>query len=264
MDLKHFLAELIGTAILIILGDGVVANVVLNRTKGQGGGGGGAWIVIAFGWGMAVFVAVFCVSSFSGAHLNPAVTIAIAAANKGAFTWSQVPAYIAGQMLGAFIGAVIVYLFYNKHFKATDDANAKLAVFCTAPNIRSTPTDFFCEVVATFLLVFPIFLMVDPSFALELGAPTKQNVTLGLGALGALPVGLLVLAIGLCLGGTTGYAINPARDLGPRLAHAVLPIPGKRDSDWGYAWIPVVAPLIGGLLAALAAPWIAEFLQKAR
>jgi glycerol uptake facilitator protein len=249
MNFNHFLAELIGTAILIILGDGVVANVVLAKTKGQGSG----WIVITFGWGMAVFVAVFCVSTFSGAHLNPAVTLAIVAAQKGTVTWSQVPWFIGGQMLGAFIGGIIVYLFYNQHFKASDDADAKLAVFCTAPNIRSLPTAFFCEVVGTFMLVFPIFLMVEPSVAMELGAPTKQNMALGLGALGALPVGLLVFAIGLSLGGTTGYAINPARDLGPRLAHAVLPIPGKRDSDWGYAWIPVVAPLLGALLAAAAA-----------
>ena len=248
MHLNPFLAELIGTFILVVLGDGVVANVVLNRTKGQGSG----WIVITFGWGMAVFVAVFCVSKFSGAHLNPAVTIAVAAAQRSTeVTWRMVPVYIAAQMLGAFLGAVTVYLFYNQHFKVTEDADAKLAVFCTAPNIRANITAFFCEVVGTFLLVFPIFLMVEPSFAMELGASSKRDIALGLGALGALPVGLLVFAIGMSLGGTTGYAINPARDLGPRLAHALLPIPGKRDSDWGYAWIPVVAPILGGLLAAV-------------
>ena len=249
MELKPFVAEIIGTAILVIFGNGVVANVVLNRTKGNNGG----WIVITFGWGMAVFVAVFCVGTYSGAHLNPAVTIAMAAAHKGGFLWSKVPVYIAGQMIGAFLGAVIVYLFYNQHFKATADGDAKLACFSTAPNIRSLPTAFFCEVVGTFLLVFPIFLMVDPSIALDMGAPSRQTMTMGLGALGALPVGLLVFAIGMSLGGTTGYAINPARDLGPRLAHAILPIPGKRDSDWSYAWIPVVAPIVGGLLAAAAA-----------
>jgi glycerol uptake facilitator protein len=243
-----FIAELIGTAILIVLGDGVVANVVLQKTKGHGAG----WIVITFGWGMAVFVAVFCVQKYSGAHLNPAVTVAAAAAQRG-FTWSQVPVYVGAQMIGAFLGAVVVYLFYRGHFQATADADAKLACFCTAPALRDLATAFFGEVVGTFLLVFPIFLMVDPSFALDLGAPSKQNVSVGLGALGALPVGLLVFAIGLSLGGTTGYAINPARDLGPRLAHALLPIPGKRDSDWGYAWIPVVAPIVGGLLAAAAA-----------
>jgi glycerol uptake facilitator protein len=249
MSLTPFLAELIGTAILIVLGNGVVANVVLQKTKGHGAG----WIVITFGWGMAVFVAVFCVSAASGAHLNPAVTLAVAAAQRGGFPWSNVPVYICGQMLGAFLGAAIVYLFYRPHFRATDDADTKLACFCTSPAIRHLPTALFNEVIGTFLLVFPIFLMVEPSFALDLGAPAKQNVTLGLGALGALPVGLLVFAIGLSLGGTTGYAINPARDLGPRLAHALLPIPGKRDSDWGYAWVPVVGPLLGALLAAAAA-----------
>jgi glycerol uptake facilitator protein len=245
--MKPFLAEIIGTGILIILGDGVVANVVLSKTKGNGGG----WIVITWGWAMAVFVAVFCVAGYSGAHVNPAVTIGLAAGGK--LPWSQVPMYVAAQMIGAFIGAVIVYLFYLKHFEATEDGSAKLAVFCTAPNIRSLPAAFFCEVAGTFLLVFPIFLMVEPSFALDLGTPAKQNIRMGLGALGALPVALLVFSIGLSLGGTTGYAINPARDLGPRLVHALLPIRNKRDSDWGYAWIPVVGPIAGGLLAALAA-----------
>jgi glycerol uptake facilitator protein len=254
MEMKPFLAELIGTTILIILGDGVVANVVLNKTKGNGGG----WIVITFGWGMAVFVGVFCVSKFSGAHLNPAVTIAMAATHHGGFEWAQVPQYIGAQMLGAFIGAVLVYFFYREHFNVTDDPSLKLAVFCTAPNIRGLGTAFFCEVIGTFLLVLPIFLMVDPSFAMDLGAPARKDVAVGLGAIGALPVGLLVFAIGLSLGGTTGYAINPARDLGPRIAHAILPIRGKRDSDWGYAWIPVVAPIVGALLAASAAILLTE------
>jgi glycerol uptake facilitator protein len=244
-----FFAELVGTAILIVLGNGVVANVVLGNTKGHGAG----WIVITLGWGMAVFVGVLCAQKFSGAHLNPAVTIALATAEHGEFGWRLVPEYLAGQFLGAFLGAVIVYLFYQPYFAASDDANAKLGCFCTAPAIRSLPNAFFCEVVGTFVLVFPIFLMVEPSLALDPSAPAKQNVKLGLGALGALPVGLLVLAIGLSLGGTTGYAINPVRDLCPRLAHALLPIPGKRDSDWGYAWIPVVGPVVGGLLAAAAA-----------
>jgi glycerol uptake facilitator protein len=254
MEMKPFLAELIGTAIVIILGDGVVANVLLNRTKGNGGG----WIVITFGWGMAVFVGVFCVTKFSGAHLNPAVTIAMAATHHGGFMWSQAPQYIGAQMLGAFIGAVLVYFFYREHFNATDDPNLKLGVFCTAPNIRSVGTAFFCEVLGTFLLVFPIFLMVDPSLALDVGAPAKREGAVGLGAIGALPVGLLVFAIGLSLGGTTGYAINPARDLAPRIAHALLPIRGKRDSDWSYAWIPVVAPIVGALLAASAAILLTE------
>jgi glycerol uptake facilitator protein len=246
MTNQPFIAELLGTAILIVLGNGVVANVVLAKTKGHGAG----WIVITFGWGMAVFVGVFCTGAYSGAHLNPAVTLAMAANQRGGFDWASVPVYIGAQMLGAILGAVLVYLFYRKHFEATDDADAKLACFCTAPNIRHLPTAFFCEMLGTFMLVLPIFLMVDPGFALEVGLPDRHAGTLGLGALGALPVGLLVFAIGLSLGGTTGYAINPARDLGPRLVHALLPIAAKRDSDWGYAWIPVVAPMLGGLLAA--------------
>jgi glycerol uptake facilitator protein len=242
--MKAYVAEFIGTAMLVIFGNGVVANVVLGRTKGHGGG----WIVIAAGWGMAVFVAAFCVSSFSGAHLNPAVTIALAAGGK--FALSRVPAYILAQLLGAFSGAAVVWIFYIRHFEITDDADAKLACFCTTPNIRSPANNFFCEVAGTFLLVLPIFLMVDPSMAMDVGAQSRQPVPIGLGALGALPVGLLVFAIGLSLGGTTGYAINPARDFSPRLAHALLPIRGKRDSDWRYAWIPVAAPIVGGLIAA--------------
>jgi glycerol uptake facilitator protein len=247
--MSPFAAELVGTAILIILGDGVVANVVLKQTKGNGSG----WIVITFGWGMAVFVAAFCVGKYSGAHLNPAVTLAIAAAHRGDFQWADVPTYISAQMLGAMLGALIVYVFYRQHFNLTDDADAKLAVFCTGPAVRDFPNAFFCELVGTFLLVFPVFLMVDPAFALDMGASSKQQGTLGLGALGALPVGLLVFAIGMSLGGTTGYAINPARDLGPRIMHAILPIPGKRDSDWGYAWVPVLGPIAGGVLAAFVA-----------
>jgi glycerol uptake facilitator protein len=254
-----FLAEFLGTAVLIILGNGVVANVLLNRTKGNGAG----WIVITFGWGMGVFVGVFCSSEYSGAHLNPAVTIALAAAHKwGAKyfrSWGDVPLYIAAQMAGAVIGGIIVYFFYKPHFDATEDGNAKLGCFATAPNIRSMGNAFFCEVVGTFTLVLPIFLMMSPSLSLTFGADTGAPTTaapmsgkhdIGLGALGALPVGLLVLAIGLSLGGTTGYAINPARDLGPRIAHFILPIRGKRDSDWSYAWVPVAGPIVGGLLAA--------------
>lgn len=245
--MSPFMAELLGTALLVLFGNGVVANVVLARTKGHGAG----WIVITFGWGMAVFVAAFSVMKFSGAHLNPAVTIALAAANK--FAWGSVAPYVAAQMLGGFVGACLVYVFYREHFNVTDDSDGKLACFCTAPNIRSPGTSFFCEAVGTFALVLPIFLMVDPAFAFDLDATRKQNVQIGLGALGALPVGLLVLAIGLSLGGTTGYAINPARDLAPRIAHFLLPIRNKRDSDWSYAWIPVLGPIIGGLLAAVLA-----------
>jgi glycerol uptake facilitator protein len=243
-------AEFIGTCILVIFGDGVVANVLLARTKGQGGGGGGAWIVITLGWGMAVFVAVSSVSAYSGAHINPAISIALATAGK--FPWESVPGYVLAQMLGAFLAAILVFLFYSRHFPLTDDPNLKLAVFCTAPNVPNQATAFFCETLATFLLVFPTLLMVEPGFQLPLTDNPPHSVKMGLGALGALPAALLVLAIGLSLGGTTGYAINPARDLGPRVAHALLPIPGKRDSDWGYSWIPVAAPILGGILAALA------------
>jgi glycerol uptake facilitator protein len=250
--MNYFLAEVLGTMLLVLLGNGVVANVVLARTKGHGAG----WIVITFGWGMAVFVGVFCSQRYSGAHLNPAVTLALAA--NGNFSlenfhsWETVPGYIAAQMIGAFCGAVLVWLFHKPYFDVTEDSDAKLGCFCTAPNIRSMPNAFFCELVGTFALVFPIFLLgkYKTSFTVALGGvPTE----VGLGAVGALPVGLLVLAIGLSLGGTTGYAINPARDLAPRFAHFLLPIPNKRDSDWSYAWIPVVAPICGGLLAALVA-----------
>src|SRR3954451_25343835 len=185
---QAYLAELIGTFLLIVLGDGVVGNVLLNRTKGHGAG----WIVITFGWGMAVFVGVFCSSKYSGAHLNPAVTIAVAASHRGGFTWGLVPGYLAAQMIGAFLGAVVVYLFYADHFRVTDDADAKLGVFCTGPAIRNLGRSVFFEVVGTFVLVLPIFLMVHPAFALDLVASGKRDVTLGLGAHGPLPVGLLV------------------------------------------------------------------------
>ena len=227
-----FLGEVIGTAILILLGNGVVANVVLTGTKGEGSG----WIVITWGWAMAVFVAVFTVAAFSGAHINPAVTIGLAIADK--FEWTRVPGYIAAQFLGAFIGSFLVWLYYRPHYARTENTDLKLATFCTAPAIRDPLSNLICEVIGTFLLVFAVLFLAVSVF--------------GLGALDALPVGLLVLAIGLSLGGTTGYAINPARDLGPRIMHALLPIAGgKRDSDWSYAWIPVVGPLIGAGLASL-------------
>lgn len=238
------LAEFIGTALLVTFGNGVVANVVLSKTKGNSGG----WIVIAAGWGLAVFVGVFSSQSFSGAHLNPAVTLAMAQAGK--FAWSDVGGYILAQVTGGVAGGSLVFLFYREHFKATDDGSAKLACFCTAPNIRNLWQAFFCETVGTFLLVLPVFLMTDAKVKLPAAAGPANEVIIGLGTLGALPVGLLVFAIGLSLGGTTGYAINPARDFGPRLAHAFLSIPGKRDSDWAYAWVPVIGPLVGGLLAA--------------
>lgn len=226
-----FLGEVIGTALLLLLGDGVVANVVLRGTKGHASG----WIVITLGWAMAVFVAVFTVALASGAHLNPAVTVGLAVAGK--FDWGLVPMYLGAQMLGAFLGAALVWLHYRPHFALTDDPGLKLAVFATGPAVRSPLDNVVSEVIGTFVLVFAVLFLAAPE--------------VGLGALDALPVALVVLVIGLALGGTTGYAINPARDLGPRIAHALLPIPGKGGSDWGYAWVPVVGPLLGGLLAGI-------------
>jgi len=239
-------AEFIGTALLVLLGDGVVANVLLSKTKGHQGG----LIVITLGWAMAVFAGVLCAKDASGAHLNPAVSIALALAGK--FAWGAVPGYIAAQMTGGFLGATMVYLYYRPHFAATNDPEGKLAIFCTGPAIRSAGDNFFSETVGTFVLLFAVLFITDPRFKLEVaGGMPASEVPIGLGSMGALPVALIVLAIGLSLGGTTGYAINPARDLGPRLAHALLPIPGKRDSDWAYAWIPVVGPIFGGVLAVL-------------
>ncbi len=243
--MSPFVAELIGTALLVTFGDGVVANVVLTRTKGHDSG----WIVITAGWALAVFVGVFSSQAISGAHLNPAVTLGMALAGK--FPWGGVPGYMLAQLLGGFAGGVLVFLFYREHFKATEEGTSKLACFCTVPNIRNLPQAFFCETVGTFLLVFPVFLMTDAKITLTAVSGPANEVIIGLGTLGAVPVGLLVFAIGLSLGGTTGYAINPARDLGPRLAHAFLPVPGKRDNDWSYGWIPILAPLLGGALAAL-------------
>ena len=227
-----FLGELIGTAILVLLGDGVVANVILKNTKGSNSG----WIVITMGWAMAVFVGVFVVSGASGAHLNPAITIAMAASGND-FTWAQAGPYLVAQMLGACLGAFLVWLQYKSHFDITEDKNLKLAVFCTGPQIRSPFFNIMSEIIGTFILVFAVLHISSPKG--------------GLGSLDALPVAFVVLVIGLSLGGTTGYAINPARDLGPRLMHAILPIPNKRDSDWAYAWIPIISPIIGGLLAVL-------------
>jgi len=236
-----FLAEMIGTALLILLGNGVVANVVLNETKGHASG----WIVICAGWGFAVFVAVACVADISGAHLNPAVTVGLAAAGKMA--WSAVPGYIMAQMTGALVGAALVFVFYQSHYHVTDNADAKLATFCTGPAIRSLPTNLLCEVLATAVLVLAVLMHVPAGIFTIDGRQTVD--TIGLGSIGAIEVGLVVFGIGLSLGGTTGYAINPARDLGPRIAHFLLPVPGKRDSDWSYAPIPVVGPLLGALLA---------------
>lgn len=225
-----FMGELIGTMLLIILGDGVVANVVLNKSKGQNSG----WIVITAGWGFAVAVAAYAVGRISGAHLNPALTIGLALIGK--FSWSQVGSYIVAQMIGAILGAVVVYLMYLPHWGETEDKGAKLAVFSTGPAIRHTTGNLISEIIGTFVLVLGILAIGANEFA---------------PGLNTLVVGILIWGIGLSLGGPTGYAINPARDLGPRLAHAFLPIPGKGDSDWGYSWIPVVGPIIGGALGAL-------------
>jgi glycerol uptake facilitator protein len=239
--MSSFMAELIGTAVLVLLGNGVVANVLLKHTKGNQSG----WIVITAGWGLAVYVAVACTGQFSGAHLNPAVTVGLAVAQR--FSWHEVPAYVAAQMLGGVLGALLVYDVYRSHYHASDDADAKLATFCTAPAIRNLPSNLLSETVGTFVLVLGVLLFAVPE--LQLGS-SSTPMRFGLGALGAAPVGLLVFSIGLSLGGTTGYAINPARDLSPRVVHALLPVPGKRDSNWSYAWIPVVGPLLGALLAA--------------
>lgn len=228
---NYFIAEFIGTTLLILMGNGVVANVVLSKTKGQNGG----WIVITFGWALAVFLGVFTAQHFgSGGHLNPAFTIAMAAFRN--FDTSLIAPYIGGQFAGAITGSVLVWLAYKPHFAATEDKDLKLAVFCSAPAIRSAGHNLITEMIGTFVLVFG---------ALSMSVPTSS-----LGTLDALPVALLVLGIGLSLGGPTGYAINPARDLGPRIAHFILPIPAKRDSDWGYSWVPVVGPIAGALLAA--------------
>ena len=225
-----FVSELTGTALLIILGDGVVANVILNRTKGNNGG----LISITIGWAIAVFVGVYVTASSSGAHLNPAVTIALASIGK--FQWSLVPVYLAAQLLGAMLGAGIVWLAYRQHFNETSDAATKLGVFCTSPSINSPFDNILSEFIGTFVFILSILFI------------TKSQTSLG--SLDALPVALLVLGIGLSLGGPTGYAINPARDLGPRIMHALLPIKNKGGSDWGYSWVPVVGPILGGVLAA--------------
>ena len=235
--MSSYLAEFIGTMILVILGDGVVANVLLNKTKGNNSG----WIVITAGGGLAVCVAVYCVGWISGAHINPAVTIG--AAVQGSFEWTQVPGYIIAQLAGAFTGGIVVWLAYLPHWEVTKEKNLKLGVFCTAPEIRKPGSNLICEIIGTFVLVLGVMAILRPdNLTPESGWDTGQ---------GPLLVGLLVFAIGLSLGGPTGYAINPARDLGPRLAHQCLPIAGKGDSDWSYSWIPIVGPIAGGVIAAI-------------
>ncbi len=229
--MSPYLAEFIGTLILVLLGNGVVANVVLKGTKGHDGG----WIVITAGWALGVFVAVFCVSAISGAHINPAVTVGLVIAGK--FEIGLMAGYLAAQFAGAAAGAFLVWAVYRDHFNQTDDGDLQMAAYCTAPAIRNPISNVISEIVGTFLLVFAVLHISSPEG--------------GLGSLDALPVALVVLAIGLSLGGTTGYAINPARDLGPRIMHSLLPMKGKRDSDWSYAWVPIVGPLVGATLAAL-------------
>ena len=239
--MNEIFAEFIGTFLLILLGNGVVANVALAGTKGHQGG----WIVISLGWGLAVFVGVAVAGPVSGAHINPAVTLGLA--TSGLFAWARVLPFILAQMAGALTGAITVWLFYRRHFDRTTDPAAQLGCFCTAPAIRSTASNFFSELIGTFVLIFVILYIAEPSVSTEGG----EELKMGLGTLGALPVALLVTAIGLSLGGTTGYAINPARDLGPRIMHALLPRKGKGSSDWSYAWIPVAGPMAVALLAAV-------------
>jgi glycerol uptake facilitator protein len=241
--MQTLLAEALGTMILVLLGDGVVANVVLERTKGQNGG----WMVITTGWGVAVAIGVYAVGRISGAHLNPAVTIAMA--SIGSFPWSQVPGYIAAQLVGAFAGAILVWLAYFPHWHATVDPGAKLGVFCTGPAVRHPVSNAITEFIGTAVLLFGILAIAANAQTLSKPGDVDLSFVFSRG-LQPLLVGILVLGIGLSLGGPTGYAINPARDLGPRLAHAILPIPGKGPSDLAYAWIPIVAPILGGLAGA--------------
>lgn len=229
--MNPFFAEFLGTAVIIVFGGGVVSNVLLSKTKGNNSG----WIVITFGWAAGVFTGVSIAAPFSGAHLNPAVTLALTLTDK--FALSLVPMYITAQLLGAMFGALLVWLAYKKHFDVTEDPDLKLAVFCTSPNIRSYWHNVMTEAIATFILSIAVLDMAKPE--------------VGLGSLNALPVAIVVLGLGLSMGGPTGYAINPARDLGPRLMHFLLPIPLKRNSDWKYAWVPVVGPMIGATFAAL-------------
>ena len=228
--MNPYVAEFIGTALLILLGNGVVASIVLKESKAYNAG----WLSITVGWGLAVMLAVYAVGSYSGAHLNPAVTVGLAVA--GSFSWSEVPMYIVCQVAGAFLGALLVWLHFKPHWEKTTDADTKLAVFCTGPAIRNTASNLISEIIGTAVLVLGLLFIGANKFAEGLNPAI---------------VGLLIVSIGLSLGGTTGFAINPARDFGPRLAHAILPIPGKRDADWSYSWIPIVGPIAGGVIGAL-------------
>lgn len=235
--MSPFTAELIGTMLLILLGTGVVANVILKGTKGYSGG----WMVITTGWALAVYVGVVFATPFSGAHLNPAVTLGLAITGK--FPWPDVPAYILAQLIGSIIGALLTWIIYRDHFNATTDADIRLAVFSTSPAIHNRVFNLLSEIIGTFVLMFVIFYFTGAEIS-------GQKTPIGLGSLGAIPVAFLVWAIGLSLGGTTGYAINPARDLGPRIVHSLLPMKGKGSSQWKYAWVPILGPFIGSCIAA--------------
>jgi glycerol uptake facilitator protein len=232
--IEKMVFEFLGTMILILMGDGVCANVSLEKSKAKGAG----WVVVTFAWGLAVMCGVFIAGPYTGAHLNPAVSIGLALA--GTFDWNLVVPYIIAQMLGGFVGAVLVYIYFKDHYDATPDADAKLGSFCTIPAIRNKWRNLLSEVIGTFVLVYVILAIGN----------VGNTPELGMGSLGAFPVTFLIVAIGMSLGGTTGYAINPARDLAPRFAHFILPIKGKRNSDWSYAWVPGVGPVIGGAIAA--------------
>lgn len=239
--MQELFGEFLGTFILILLGNGVVANVNLEKSYANGGG----WIVITAGWAMAVYVAVLATADLSGAHINPAVTIGLAVA--GLFDWIKVIPYILAQISGAMAGSFTVYLFFKNHFAITKTPGTKKACFCTSPAIRDLKNNFFSEMVGTFVLIFAVLMITLPQLEYHSLGSTK----VGLGSLGALPVSLVVFSIGMSLGGTTGYAINPARDFGPRLVHWLLPIKNKDDTDWSYSWIPVIGPITGAVIAAL-------------
>ena len=239
--MSAFTAEIFGTFLLILLGNGVVANIVLKDTKANDSG----WMVITTGWGLAVFVGVLVAGPYSGAHLNPAVTVSLAVA--GLFDWVNVMPYILAQFIGAMSGSLVVWLMYRDHYKITEDKEAIKATFCTAPAIRNLSRNFLSEVIGTFVLIFAVLYIAGPELSLD----SEEAVNFGLGSIGAIPVAFVVWVIGLSLGGLTGYAINPARDLGPRIIYTFLPIKFKRSSDWNYSWIPVIGPLFGGAIASV-------------
>lgn len=238
--MNPYLAEFLGTMLLIIMGVGVVANVSFKDSYAFGGG----WIVIAFGWGFGVFIGVIVAGPYSGAHINPAVSIGLAIAGK--FPWHEVPYYILSQVAGAMMGALLAWYHFSDHYNRAEDPATILGTFCTGPSIKNTPKNLFSEVLGTFVLIFVVLYLTDANFTSE----ALPNTKIGLGSIGALPVALLVVGIGLSLGGTTGYAINPARDFGPRLIHALVPIKSKGESNWSYAWVPIVGPIIGASIAA--------------